>query len=70
MRCRLWLVLVCLLVVGVSRPSADEIYSFHCLAGCPHGASTDELVIREIYILANNPATKFADWVAYDGSSG
>ncbi len=37
-----------------------------CLHGCPAGApASNALVIRDIYILSSNDATKFADWVAY-----
>ena len=63
--CRLCVMLAVLVVVGLSTSWADQIYSYHCLAGCPDGARGQELVAREIYILSNNPATKFADWVAY-----
>jgi endonuclease G len=46
---------------------ALEIHSpAHCLYGCPEGGpDTNDLVIREIYILSSNDKTKFADWVAY-----
>jgi endonuclease G, mitochondrial len=41
--------------------------SHHCLNGCPIGpAGVTKLVDRHIYILANNPETKFAEWVAYE----
>lgn len=43
-----------------------EIHTFHCLDGCPMGtAATNDLVVREIYTLSSNDATKMADWVAY-----
>jgi endonuclease G, mitochondrial len=43
-----------------------EVHTFHCLHGCPSGASaTNDLVVREIYTLSSNDRTKFADWVAY-----
>jgi endonuclease G len=47
--------------------AALEIHSpAHCLYGCPEGGpDTNDLVIREIYILNSNDKTKFADWVAY-----
>ena len=63
--CRLSATLAVLVAVGISTSWAGEVYSYHCLAGCPTGAPTDELVVREIYILSNNRTTKFADWVAY-----
>ena len=35
-------------------------------AACPSGSPiTNDIVIRDIYILSSNDATKFADWVAY-----
>lgn len=47
--------------------AALEIHSpAHCLYGCPEGGpDTNDLVIREIYVLSSNDKTKFADWVAY-----
>lgn len=48
--------------------SADnaELHTFHCLAGCPAGASElNDTVVREIYSLSSNDLTKLADWVAY-----
>jgi endonuclease G len=43
-----------------------EVHTLHCLHGCPIGAAeTNDLVVREIYTLSSNDATKFADWVAY-----
>jgi endonuclease G len=43
-----------------------EVHTYHCLHGCPIGASeTNDLVVREIYTLSSNDLTKFADWVAY-----
>ena len=45
---------------------AQNLHIVHCLAGCPAGTpATNDLVVREIYALSNNPETKFADWVAY-----
>ena len=38
----------------------------HCSRGCPEGAPAgNEEVRHAFYTLSNNPATKFADWVAY-----
>lgn len=37
-----------------------------CIAGCPIGMNPkDQIVKHHILVLANNSATKFADWVAY-----
>ena len=46
--------------------SAQEIHADLCLYGCPSGSlETNDIVIRDIYILSSNDTTKFADWVAY-----
>lgn len=47
--------------------SAREIHIVHCYRGaCPDGAPlSNDLVVREIYALSSNDATKLADWVAY-----
>jgi endonuclease G len=43
-----------------------ELHTFHCLNGCPTGASaTNDVIVREIYTLSSNDRRKFADWVAY-----
>ncbi len=45
---------------------AQEIHIAHCLKGCPTGTpTTNDLIIREVYVLSSNDTTKFADWVAY-----
>lgn len=45
---------------------AQEIHANLCLHGCPSGSpATNDLVIRDIYILSSNDRAKFADWVAY-----
>jgi endonuclease G, mitochondrial len=37
-----------------------------CLGGCPIGTSAqDTIIMHHILVLANDPRTKFADWVAY-----
>ncbi len=66
MRRQLAIALGVLVLAGLQALSAQEVYSRHCLAGCPEGfPDRNELVIRDIYVLRNNPETKFADWVAY-----
>ncbi len=58
-----WITLVLLIPVVVL---AQEIHSPLCLGGCPASApSSNDLIIREIYILSSNDHTKFADWAAY-----
>lgn len=48
------------------RTEAQEIHSQQCLLGCPYGSpQSNDLLIRDIYILSSNDATKLADWVAY-----
>ena len=45
---------------------AQELHADLCLYGCPSGSpATNDVVIRDIYILSSNDTTKFADWVAY-----
>lgn len=58
--------LVGLLFAAPARADDAELHTFHCLHGCPMGASsTNDLIVREIYTLSSNDRTKFADWVAY-----
>ena len=46
--------------------AAQEIHADLCLHGCPSGSPvTNDIIIRDIYILSSNDITKFADWVAY-----
>ena len=46
--------------------AAAELHSAHCLHGCLVGApATNDVVVRPIYVLSSNDATKFADWAAY-----
>lgn len=70
MRIRVLLVRVGMVTVlavgGGGSTSAQEIHSSLCLHGCPvGGAPTDDLIIREIYVLRSNDRTKMAEWVAY-----
>ena len=45
---------------------AEELHSWLCPYGCPAGAPrTNDVVVREIYVLSSNDTTKFADWVGY-----
>jgi len=46
--------------------AALEIHASQCLFGCPEGSSnSNDLIVREIYVLSSNDETKFADWAAY-----
>lgn len=55
-----------LLATAPAAADEAEVHTFHCLHGCPSGASaTNDLIVREIYTLSSNDRTKFADWVAY-----
>ena len=58
---------IAVLLVALSTPvAAQEIHAYLCLHGCPSGSPiTNDIVVRDIYILSSNDATKFADWVAY-----
>ena len=55
------------LLAAIGAPAkAEELHIHHCLHGCPAGAPiTNDLIVREIYVLSSNDTTKFADWVAY-----
>lgn len=49
-----------------STSQAQTIKFAHCPFGCPQKAEDNNtIVVREIYVLSNNPNTFFADWVAY-----
>lgn len=53
-------------LAGAGAHARSELHTFHCLHGCPAGTPDfDDIVVREIYTLASNDLTKFADWVAY-----
>jgi len=44
----------------------QEIHCKHFFYGYPYGTPiNNDLIIRDIYAMSNNDATKFADWVAY-----
>lgn len=62
-------VLVVLLGFGTGSVAAADRDAFddpNCYAGCPLDATAKLRVIsRPSHTLANNPETKFADWVAY-----
>ncbi|MBL4874497.1 MAG: DNA/RNA non-specific endonuclease [Rhodobacteraceae bacterium] len=50
----------------IGSANAQEIHFAHCVKGCPSGAPvTNDLIVREIYVLSSNDDRKFADWVAY-----
>ena len=53
--------------MSITPPAvAQEIHADLCLHGCPKGSpATNDIIVRPIYILSSNDATKFADWVAY-----
>jgi len=47
-----------------ATPTPPEIFCKHFCYGYPVGAPTsNDLIIRDLYALSNNDATKFADWV-------
>lgn len=56
----------CIAALLTAPASAQEIHSSLCLYGCPYGSpQTNDLVIRDIYILSSNDDTKLSDWAAY-----
>lgn len=58
--------LVAVLALLTAPVAAQEVHIAHCLHGCPEGApSSNDTVIREIYVLSNNGTRRFADWVAF-----
>ena len=64
----LWFGACATIFVGVLTlpATAREIHAELCLHGCPSGSpATNDIVIRDIYILSSNDTTKFADWVVY-----
>lgn len=64
---RLALAILAFLTMSAPASAAEsELYTFHCLWGCPIGApGTNDTIVREIYTLSSNDLTKMADWVAY-----
>lgn len=59
-------VLLSLTLTPAQARDGAELHTFHCLHGCPAGASaTNDVIVREIYTLSSNDRRKFADWVAY-----
>jgi endonuclease G len=61
-----WSLAACIAALFAAPASAQEIHSALCLYGCPYGTpQTNDLIIRDIYILSSNDDAKFADWAAY-----
>jgi endonuclease G len=55
-----------LLSIASLAQQRPEIHCKHFFHGYPYGTpSTNDLIIRDVYAMSNNDATKFADWVAY-----
>jgi endonuclease G len=50
----------------ILSPINAEILSVHCPIGCPENPAANDLIFAHVYALSNNPATKLADWVAYE----
>ena len=72
MAMRLLFVTLALLVSGaVEKAYAHEVHAPLCLFGCPVGGpASNDLIVREIYVLSSNDQTKFADWAAYRVTAG
>ena len=61
-----WSLAACIAALISAPTTAQEIHSALCIYGCPFGSpATNDLIIRDIYILSSNDDTKFADWTAY-----
>jgi endonuclease G len=59
--------LILLSLIVYSAIVNAEIRSVHCPLGCPElDIKNNDVVFNHTYVLSNNPATKFADWVAYE----
>ena len=57
---------VCAALWNFGSVEAQTPADQHCLFGCPQGTpAANQLIVRSIYALSNDPVTKFADWVAY-----
>ena len=60
---------VCVLTVAAFLTIPDGAQGAHadlCMYDCPNGSPvTNDIIIRDIYILSSNDSTKFADWIAY-----
>jgi len=63
----MWRYAIMVMALLASPAQADnEVHIVHCLQGCPTGTpNSNDLIIRQIYTLSSNDATKLADWVAY-----
>ena len=56
----------CIAALFTAPTSAQEIHTALCLYGCPFGSpQTNDLIIRDIYILSSNDDTKLSDWASY-----
>lgn len=62
-----WRAFWMLSIVLASRSMAWAVlYTPHCLGACPLGSpDTNTIIVRSIYTLSSNGATKLSDWVAY-----
>lgn len=53
-------------MISAPAPLAQTNAEANCHHGCPDGSPTSNTVIaRSIYVLSNNPSTRFSDWLAY-----
>ena len=66
MRSILTTIVILTSITTFAQEHRPEIHCKHFFYGYPYGTpKTNDLIIRDIYALSNNDATKFADWVAY-----
>jgi endonuclease G, mitochondrial len=62
----LLVILVDLIFLSTAFADPPEIHCKHFIYGYPTGSpATNDLVIRDLYVLSSNDTTKFADWVCY-----
>ena len=60
-----WSLFSCISALFSAPATAQEIHSALCIYGCPFGSpATNDLIVRDIYILSSNDDTKLADWAA------
>lgn len=63
---RILVLFFALAALSSEAQNRQEIHCKHFFNGYPYGTpATNDLIIRDVYAMSNNDATKFADWVAY-----
>lgn len=58
--------IIAVTLMATTPAMGQELHTPFCLHGCPLGGSpSNDTIVRSIYVLSINEATKFADWAAY-----